>query len=99
MEGFDAYSRVNVLAVSIMHVFTVTQSKIIPASKISYGELYHASCEKVDALRTDYALNVVVMWGCDWASLKSTDQSVKDFMPKYKKPETLDPATCCLVVA
>lgn len=99
MEGFDASSRVNVFAVSITDVFAVTQSEIIPASKISYGELYHASCEKVDALRTDYALNVVVMWGCDWASLKPTDHSVKDFMHKYKKPETLDPETCCLVVA
>lgn len=94
MDGFDASSR---SAYEFFGCFyhgclrCYPESDVNPAAKLSYGELYHASCEKVNALRMHYGLNVVVMWGCDWSSLKSTDQSVKDFMRKYKKPEPLDP--------
>ncbi|XP_077961146.1 uncharacterized protein LOC144382995 [Gasterosteus aculeatus] len=67
------------------------QSDMNPVTKITYGRQYRVFMDKIYSLQKQHGLRVVVMWECEWSSLKRTSGAVQAFMVTYKKRERLEP--------
>ena len=67
------------------------QSNVHPCRKGTYGDQYKEFTDRLDVLRNQHSLNVVVLWECEWTSLKQTNPEVQAFMATYKKRVRLDP--------
>ncbi|KAL3983293.1 interferon-induced GTP-binding protein Mx [Sarotherodon galilaeus] len=94
LDGFDPVDHTAYEFAGCFHhgcVKCYPESEVNPVSKASYGLLHRMFCDKVDALKSQYSLSVVVMWECEWAALKQTDPAVVAFMHTYRKPERLNP--------
>lgn len=94
VDGFDPTNNTAYEFAGCFHhgcVKCYPESEVNSVSKASYRLLHHAFCDKVNALRSQHSVNVVVMWQCEWEALKYTAPAVTVFLRTYSKPEHLNP--------
>nr|DAC81317.1 TPA_asm: PolB [Larimichthys croaker adintovirus] len=62
-----------------------------PLRRVPFEELHAASEEKMQALKSVYGVQTVVMWEHEWSALKNVHAGVKAFLRSFLPPEPLCP--------
>nr|XP_054606501.1 uncharacterized protein LOC129166910 [Nothobranchius furzeri] len=62
------------------------QSSICPLRKITFGEIYDKTVEKLQSLETVHRLKMNVIWEHDWQEMVKTDPDVKQFVSRFDPP-------------
>lgn len=62
-----------------------------PLRGVTYRELYAATEERVQALKSEHDVCIIILWELEWEKLKKSCEGVKQFLRVFNPPEPLSP--------